>query len=130
MAVAPSPKSPLRRRGWSWRSQAFRGVVYQVFAVSVIALVAWFLTSNTLTNLRIRGIQSGFDFLSQPAGFGIGETVIEFDSSNPYWKAFLVGLTNTIRVAIIGILIATVLGTAIGIGRLSRNFLLRAVCAA
>ena len=77
----------------------------------MIALVAWFLTSNTLTNLR-RGIQSGFDFLSQPAGFGIGETVIEFDSSNPYWKAFLVGLTNTIRVAIIGILIATVLGTA------------------
>ena len=56
--------------------------------------------------------------------------MIEFDSSNPYWKAFLVGLTNTIRVAIIGILIATVLGTAIGIGRLSRNFLLRAVCTA
>ena len=128
MADGPSPIPPLKRRSWSWRSQAFRGVVYQILAVSVIALVAWFLTSNTLTNLRIRGIQSGFDFLSQPAGFGIGETVIEFDSSNPYWKAFLVGLTNTIRVAIIGILIATVLGTAIGIGRLSRNFLLRAVC--
>jgi general L-amino acid transport system permease protein len=130
MADRPSPTPPLKRRSWSWRSQAFRGVVYQVLAVSVIALAAWFLTSNTLTNLRIRGIQSGFDFLSQPAGFGIGETVIEFDSSNPYWKAFLVGLTNTIRVAIIGILIATVLGTAIGIGRLSRNFLLRAVCTA
>jgi len=130
MADRPSPIPPLKRRSWSWRSQAFRGVVYQVLAVSMIALVAWFLTSNTLTNLRIRGIQSGFDFLSQPAGFGISETVIEFDSSNPYWKAFLVGLTNTIRVAIIGILIATVLGTAIGIGRLSRNFLLRAVCTA
>ncbi len=126
MAARPS----LTRRSWSWRSRAFRGVVYQVLAVSLIALAAWFLTSNTLTNLRIRGIQSGFDFLTQPAGFGIGETVIEFDSSNPYWKAFLVGLTNTIRVAIIGILIATVLGTAIGIGRLSRNFLLRGVCTA
>ena len=120
--------TPVRR--WSWRSRTFRGVVYQVFAVGVVALVAWFLTSNTLTNLRIRGIQSGFDFLVQPAGFAIGESVIEFDSSNPYWKAFLVGLTNTIRVAIIGILIATVLGTAIGIGRLSRNFLLRGVCTA
>lgn len=119
-----------QRRGWSWRSRAFRGVVYQILAVSAIALAAWFLTSNTLTNLRIRGIQSGFDFLSQPAGFAIGETVIEFDSSNPYWKAFLVGLTNTIRVAIVGILIATVLGTLIGIGRLSRNFLLRGVCTA
>ena len=130
MADGPAPSALLKRRSWSWRSKAFRGVVYQIIAVSVIALVAWFLTSNTLTNLRIRGIQSGFDFLIQPAGFGIGETVIEFDSSNPYWKAFLVGLTNTIRVAIIGILIATVLGTAIGIGRLSRNYLLRGVCAA
>ena len=130
MADTLAPKPVLQRRRWSWRSQAFRGVVYQVVAVSVIALIAWFLTSNTLTNLRVRGIQSGFDFLSQPAGFGIGETVIEFDSSNPYWKAFVVGLTNTIRVAIIGILIATVMGALIGIGRLSRNFLLRGVCTA
>ena len=130
MADRSSPRPVPKRRSWSWRSQAFRGVVYQVIAVSVIALIAWFLTSNTLTNLRIRGIQSGFDFLIQPAGFGIGESVIEFDSSNPYWKAFLVGLTNTLRVAIIGILIASVLGTVIGIGRLSRNFLLRSVCAA
>ncbi len=127
---SPSLKPSLARRGWSWRSRAFRGVVYQVLAVGVIALVVWYLTSNTLTNLRVRGIQSGFDFLSQPAGFGIGETVIAFDSSNPYWRAFLVGLTNTLRVAIIGILIATLLGTAIGIGRLSRNFLLRGVCTA
>ena len=80
--------------------------------------------------MRVRGIQSGFDFLNQPAGFDIGESVIEFDSSNPYWKAFLVGLTNTLRVAIIGIVLATVLGTLIGIGRLSRNFLVRAVCTA
>ena len=130
MADTLALKPALQRRRWSWRSQAFRGVVYQVLAVSVIALVAWFLTSNTLTNLRVRGIQSGFDFLSQPAGFGIGETVIEFDSSNPYWKAFVVGLTNTVRVAIIGILIATVMGALIGIGRLSRNFLLRGVCTA
>ena len=130
MADTLAPIPALQRRRWSWRSQAFRGVVYQVLAVSVIALVAWFLTSNTLTNLRIRGIQSGFDFLNQPAGFGIGETIIEFDSSNPYWKAFVVGRTNTVRVAIIGILIATVMGALIGIGRLSRNFLLRGVCTA
>ena len=130
MADRPSPKRTPKRRAWSWRSQAFRGVVYQVVAISVIALAAWFLTSNTLTNLRIRGIQSGFDFVIQPAGFGIGEAVIDFDSSDPYWKAFLVGLTNTLRVAVIGILLATVLGTAIGIGRLSRNFLVRAVCSA
>jgi general L-amino acid transport system permease protein len=120
----------MKARTWSWRSRAFRGVVYQVIAVGIIAVVAWYLASNTLTNLRVRGIQSGFDFLLQPTGFGIGETVIRFDSSEPYWKAFLVGLTNTVRVALIGILIATVLGTLIGIGRLSRNFLLRGICTA
>src|SRR5688500_7297850 len=130
MAHTSAPKRGPQRRSWSWRSQAFRGVVYQVVAVSVIALIAWFLTSNTPTNLRVRGIQRGFDFLTQPAGFGIGEPVIEFDSSTPYWRALLVGLTNTGRVAIIGILIATVTGTLIGIGRLSRNFLVRAVCSA
>jgi general L-amino acid transport system permease protein len=117
-------------RSWSWRSRAFRGVVYQVVAVAIIALVAWYLTSNTLTNLRVRGIQSGFDFLIQPTGFGIGESIISFDSSAPYWKAFLVGLTNTVRVALIGIVIATLVGTAVGIGRLSTNFLLRSVCTA
>ena len=82
MADTPAPTPAPQRRSWSWRSQAFRGVIYQVVAVSVIALIAWFLTSNTLTNLRVRGIQSGFDFLIQPAGYGLGETVIEFDSSN------------------------------------------------
>ncbi len=120
----------MKTRSWSWRSRAFRGVVYQVVAVAIIGFIAWFLTSNTLTNLRVRGIQSGFDFLIQPAGFGIGESLVPFDSASPYWKAFLVGLTNTIRVALIGIVIATLLGTAIGIGRLSRNFLLRGICTA
>ena len=120
----------MKARSWSWRSRAFRGIVYQVLAVAVIALVAWFLTSNTLTNLRVRGIQSGFDFLIQPTGFGIGESVIPFESSDPYWRAFLVGMTNTVRVALIGILFATVIGTIVGIGRLSRNFLLRSLCTA
>jgi ABC-type amino acid transport system permease subunit len=77
----------------------------------VIVLAGWFLVHNTLENMRIRGIQSGFDFLTQPAGFDIGESLSPFDSAEPYWKAFLVGLTNTLRVAIIGIILTTVLGT-------------------
>ena len=71
-----------RRRGkssWSWRSRAFRGLVYQVVAFAVIALVVWFLASNTAHNMQVRGIQSGFDFLSQPAGFSIGESLFAFD---------------------------------------------------
>ena len=118
-----------KRRDWSWRSRATRGLIYQLLAVAAIATAVWFIAHNTLENMRVRGIQSGFGFLTQPAGFDIGESVIAFDSSDPYWKAFLVGLSNTLRAAVVGIVVTTILGTLIGIGRLSRNFLLRGVCA-
>jgi general L-amino acid transport system permease protein len=78
--------------------------------------------------MRVRGIQSGFDFLSQSAGFDIGESLYPFDSAQPYWQAFLVGVTNTLRVAVLGIILATVLGTLLGVGRFSRNALVRALC--
>ena len=122
--------TPPKKNNWSWRSQAFRGLVYQIIAALVIVLAGWFLVHNTLENMRIRGIQSGFDFLTQPAGFDIGESLYPFDSGEHYWKAFLVGLTNTLRVAIIGIIITTVLGTLLGVGRFSRNALVRGLCSA
>jgi general L-amino acid transport system permease protein len=125
--VAPG-RTPPKRRDWSWRSQAFRGVVYQIVAIALIALAVWWLASNTLENMRVRGIQSGFGFLFGPAGFDIGEMVIRYDALDPYWKAFLVGLLNTLRVAIIGIVLTTVLGTLIGIGRFSRNAIVRSLC--
>src|SRR5438552_2966142 len=78
--------------------------------------------------MRARGIQSGFEFLRQPAGFDIGESLIPYDALDPYWKAFLVGILNTLRVAIVGIVLATVLGTLLGIGRFSRNAIVRGLC--
>jgi general L-amino acid transport system permease protein len=116
-------------RHWSWRSRALRGVLYQIIALVVLALAAWLVAGNTLDNMRARGIQSGFGFLSQSAGFGIGESVFDYDASHSYGRAFVVGLTNTLRVAVVGIVLATLLGTLIGLGRLSRNFLLRTLCA-
>ncbi len=126
MAVAP--RTPPKKRDWSWRSQAFRGLLYQIIAVVVIGGVAWFLAHNTAENMRIRGIKSGFDFLTQPAGFDIGESLMHFDSNDPYWRAFLVGVSNTLRVAIVGIILTTILGTLIGVGRFSRNGLVRGLC--
>ncbi len=117
-----------KKNSWSWRSQAFRGIIYQVFAAVAIATVAWFLIHNTLINMQARGIKSGFDFLSQAAGFDIGESLYPFDSGESYWRAFLVGLTNTLRVAVLGIILATVLGTLLGVGRFSRNALVRGIC--
>lgn len=128
MSQALPGRTPPRRRGWSWRSQAFRGVVYQVIAVALIALGVWFLAHNTLENMRVRGIQSGFGFLLQPAGFDIGESIIPYDALDPYWRAFLVGIANTLRVALIGVVLTTLLGTMLGIGRFSRNALVRGVC--
>ena len=123
-ATAPPPKA----RQWSWRSKSFRAVIYQIVAVALVLAAGAYLVHNTLLNMRLRGIQSGFDFITQPAGFSIGESVIPFDSAESYGKAFLVGLSNTLRVALIGIVLATGLGTLVGLGRLSRNFLLRTVC--
>jgi general L-amino acid transport system permease protein len=123
-----SSKSDPNKKRWSWRSQAFRGLIYQIVAIGVIVLGVWFLASNTLTNMRVRGIQSGFDFLNQPAGFSIGESLFPFDSAESYWRAFWVGVANTLRVAVVGIILATLLGTVIGIGRFSRNALVRGLC--
>ncbi len=119
---------PPHKNRWSWRSQAFRGIVYQVLALAAISLVVWFLAHNTLINMRERGIQSGFDFMLQSAGFDIGESLYPFDSEESYLSAFLVGVTNTLRVALVGIILSTLLGTLLGIGRFSRNALVRGLC--
>ena len=119
---------PPHKNHWSWRSQAFRGVVYQVLALAAISLTVWFLAHNTLVNMRERGIQSGFDFMLQTAGFDIGESLYPFDSNESYLSAFLVGVSNTLRVAVVGIVLSTLLGTLLGIGRFSRNALVRGLC--
>lgn len=120
--------APPKKRDWSLRSRAVRGLLYQALALGLIGLGVWFLAHNTMENMRVRGIQSGFDFLSGPAGFDIGELMIPYESVDPYWKAFLVGVLNTLRVAIIGIVLTTLLGTLVGIGRFSNNAIVRGLC--
>ena len=122
----PAPATPRSRL--SWRSRRFRALVYQALAVAGIALLVWLLAGSTLANMKARGIQSGFDFLAQPAGFDIGEGWVAYESTDPFWKAFLVGLVNTLRVALAGIVLTTVLGTLFGVGRFSRNALVRGIC--
>ncbi len=128
MSRALTARAPPKRRDWSWRSQAFRGLVYQIVAVLAIGFGIWYLANNTLANMEARGIQSGFGFLGGAAGFDIGESVIPYDALDPYWKAFLVGILNTLRVAIVGIVLATLLGTLLGVGRFSNNAIVRGAC--
>ena len=128
MTTATSAAAPKPRRSFSLRSRSVRAVFYQVLALVLIALAIGFLVFNTLENMRVRGIQSGFDFLGDPAGFDIGERPVPYESVDPYWHAFLIGVLNTLRVAIVGIVLTTIIGTLLGIGRFSRNALVRGLC--
>lgn len=123
-----SARAPNKRRNWSWRSRAARGLIYQLVALLAIAAGVWFLAHNTQQNMQVRGIQSGFDFLGQAAGFDIGETLINYDPSQSYGRALWVGVLNTLRVAVVGIVLATLVGVLVGVGRFSRNALLRGIC--
>jgi general L-amino acid transport system permease protein len=108
-----------------------RRIAYQAAALACALGVAWFLVSNTLANLEERRIASGFGFLGREAGFEIGESAfLRYSASDSYLRALAVGLANTLSVALIGIVLATGLGTAVGLSRLSRNSLLRALAAA
>jgi len=112
------------------RSARGKRIAYQAAAIVAAVLVAWFLISNTMTNLEERRIASGLGFLGREAGFEIGESAfLRYSASDTYLRALLVGLTNTLAVALIGIVLATVLGTAVGLFRLSKNFLLRTLSA-
>jgi general L-amino acid transport system permease protein len=113
------------RRPPPWNDARIRGIVYQVLFVAVIAALGAFLVHNTLVNLRRQNIASGFGFLDREAAFGIGESLIAYSPADTYARAFLVGLVNTLYVSALGIVLATVLGTFMGMARLSSNWLIR-----
>ena len=106
-----------------WRDPRVRGIFLQILFVAVLAAIVAFLAHNTVVNLRQRGIAGGFGFLGGEASFGIGESLIEYSPADTYWRAFLVGLTNTLYVSAIGIVLATIVGTVMGLARLSSNWL-------
>jgi general L-amino acid transport system permease protein len=107
----------------SWADERFRAIVWQVIIVGLIVAAIWWLVRNTQHNLEVRRIATGFGFLSREAGLPIGESLIEYEPTNTYLRALTVGVLNTLKVAVIGIILATILGTFIGIARLSKNWL-------
>lgn len=124
----PQVPAAAPKRRLSWNDPGVRAVVYQVVALALVALAVWFLVSNTLHNLQVRNISTGFGFIDREAGFAIGETPIDYTPANTYGRAIVVGLLNTLRAAVLGIILATLLGTLIGVGRLSKNWLMAKVC--
>ncbi len=110
------------RVAW-WNDVRVRGVLYQVLVIGGIVLLGWYLVSNTLDNLANRNIATGFGFLEREAGFAISESPIPYSAADTYGRVLWVGILNTLRVAVIGIVLATIIGTIAGIARLSRNWL-------
>ncbi|MCO5159597.1 MAG: amino acid ABC transporter permease [Mesorhizobium sp.] len=105
-----------------------RGIAFQVFAfVALFALVVW-VVNNTQQNLARIGRTISFDFLNERAGFDIGQSLISYSADSAYSAALVVGLINTLLIAAVGIVTATVIGFIVGIGRLSRNWLIRSLC--
>lgn len=104
-----------------------RGLLWQAALAIAVILIGWSLYNNMLANMQARGLQFGFGFLERSAGIPIGEAMIAYTPADTYQRALTVGLLNTLRVAFLGIILATVLGIALGLARLSTNPLLRAL---
>jgi general L-amino acid transport system permease protein len=121
MAARAAPKRRLRL---SWADPVFRSIIWQVVIVGSVVAIGWYLVRNTSENLAARHIATGFGFLGRIAGIPIGESLIPYDpATNTYARALWVGVLNTLHVAVVGVILATILGTVIGIGRLSKNWL-------
>src|SRR6516162_9425010 len=106
----------------------FRSIAYQVVLCAIVALLVYGAARNAIDNLARAHIASGFGFWNDTAGFDISQTLIEYTArGSTYGRAFWVGLLNTLLVAGLGIIVATILGFVIGISRLSSNWLLAKV---
>jgi general L-amino acid transport system permease protein len=107
-----------------------RSIAYQVILCAIIIFLAYSAVRNAIDNLARAKIASGFGFWNQTAGFDISQTLIEYSAqAGTYGRAFWVGLLNTLLVAVIGIVLATIVGFLVGIARLSRNWLMAKVSA-
>jgi general L-amino acid transport system permease protein len=106
-----------------WLDPKKRSILFQVFVFLVVGLLAYYLISNTLINLQRQKIATGLGFLNKESAFEIGESLIPYSAASSYGRALLVGTLNTLKVAFVGIVFTVILGTIVGIARLSSNWL-------
>jgi general L-amino acid transport system permease protein len=111
-------------------NRSVQGVFYQIVTLGIVALGIYYIVTNTARNMLERGLASGFHFLGVESQFDIGMTLIEYSPTSTYFDSFIVGLLNTLLVAGIGILFATIIGFTVGIMRLSSNWLIAKIAEA
>lgn len=114
-----------RQRVALWRDVRFWRAVAQALAIALVLVVLLWLWGNLTGSLQRLGIELGFEFLNGQAAFNIGETPIRYQPTDPYARALLVGLANSLRIILVGIVLTTVVGISVGVARLSDNWLVR-----
>ncbi|QIG98003.1 MULTISPECIES: amino acid ABC transporter permease [unclassified Bradyrhizobium] len=129
MTTSTPKRPPTRPWQLSLGDPRVAGLFWQILVVAIAVAIVAFLWSNALHNLSVRRISTGFAFLGREAGMPIADSWIDYTPKNNYLRAFIVGVVNTLRVAVIGIVLATVIGTLVGIARLSSNWLLARLAA-
>lgn len=117
------PSKLFRRDIPVWRDERVLRVLAQIISAIVIIGFFFWMVNNVVTAANQRGLSLGFRFLDDAAGFPIGESPIPYDPSNTFAYAFYVGLLNTVKVSVIGVILATILGIIVGLARLSTNWL-------
>jgi len=112
-----------------WFDPKKRAIIYQIAVLGMVGLLAYYLVSNTLINLQKQSIATGFGFFQKESSFEIGESLIPYSAASSYGRALIVGVLNTLKVAFIGIVVTIILGTLVGIARLSSNWLVSKLAA-
>jgi len=112
-----------------WLDPKKRAIFFQFITLCMVGLLAYYLISNTLYNLKKQNIATGLGFLHKASSFEIGESLIRYSAASTYGRALIVGALNTLYVSFIGIIITIILGTFIGVARLSTNWLLSKLAA-
>lgn len=123
-----NPPTPNNSKPKPWNDPKIRATVFQVLLFGLIGFGIYTLYSNVSANLNNQNIASGFDFLSDTAGFDIIMSLTGFNAEKSYLDVYIAGIANTLLVSILGIISATFIGLAIGIGRLSHNWLINKLC--
>ena len=129
-ARLPPPQSAAKLRRALGGQAGWSGVVAQILFVALLVWIGYEIIANTRVNLAAQGSASGFGFLVNTAGFGVSQSLIPYSDTDSYTQVFLVGLVNTLVVSVIGIFFATIIGFAVGLGRMSPNWLLARIAGA
>ncbi len=115
------------KQSFSFSDQKTRGQIYQLITIALLIWFVWWIVDNTASNMQDQGIEFGFGFLGTEAGFGIIQSLIDYSEESSYGRVFVVGLINTLVVAFLGCLLATILGFLVGVGRLSSNWMIKKI---